>query len=552
MYSDKKSILHLIALLKAHGIENVVLSPGSRNAAISHSLASDPDFTCYSVVDERSAGFFALGIIQATGKPAVVCCTSGTAGLNLASAVAEAFYQGLPLLVVTADRPTAWIGQMDGQTIPQQAMYHPFIRHSVQLPEVKSDEDEWYANRLINEAILALDNQEKGPAHINIPLSEPLFSFTEESLPYVRVIKRSSPYMFDNTSAERYVHHISQYDKRMIIIGQLPEGVDTDILEVLAENLGFTILCEHLANVTESNHVIKNFDSILYTSAEKNIADYIPQIVITIGGHIVSKRLKQLIRSEVCEHWHISPSGNVVDLSQNVTEIIQATASEFVNALADTARKLPIQENSYKQSWTKHSSVIKEPKTDFSDLYAAGELIHRLPSDAVLHVANSSSVRIAQLFDVRVPVCCNRGTNGIDGSLSTAVGYAAASYKPVYLLIGDLSFFYDINGLWNRHIGRNLRILLNNNGGGEIFSTIHGLKKSDTLPKFVTAEHQTNTQAWATQAGLIYLSANNSEELDDALNTFTGKESEQPMLLEVFSDMKDNTAILSTYYRSLK
>ena len=188
MYSDKKNILQLVALLKEYDIRNIVLCPGSRNAPIVHTLANHPFFQCYSVTDERSAGFFATGLALQSGKPAAVCCTSGTALLNIHPAVAEAFYQQVPLVVISADRPSAWIGQMDGQTLPQPGVFNSLVKKSVNLPEIHTDEDEWYCNRLVNEALLELNHHGKGPVHINIPVSEPLFEITTEELPEVLVI----------------------------------------------------------------------------------------------------------------------------------------------------------------------------------------------------------------------------------------------------------------------------------------------------------------------------------------------------------------------------
>ena len=553
MYSDKRNVLQLISLMKAHGIHRVVLSPGSRNAPIIHSLATDPSFTCYSVVDERSAGFFALGVIQATGKPVAVCCTSGTAALNVASAVAEAYYQQLPLLVITADRPQSWIGQMDGQTLPQQQIYQSFIRYSVQLPEIKTENDDWYANRMINEAILALDNRVKGPVHINIPLSEPLFNFTQEGLPDVRVIRRSESVSVISESND-YPSRFAYYPKRMIVVGQMPysAGLRNSLIR-LAKEFDCLILCEHTANLPDDDCLIKNFDAILYAMPEKEKDAYAPDIVITMGGHIISKRLKQYLRSAHSkEHWHLSPSGEVVDISQHVTEIITSTPEVFISYLVEKAKPVRKKDFSYSAQWKSRSAEIPEPQVDFSDMYAVGELARNLPSKAVLHLANSSSVRLAQLFNLNALMCCNRGMNGIDGSLSTAVGYAAATDVLTFLLIGDLSFFYDINGIWNRHIGKNIRVLLNNNGGGEIFSTIPGLKKSEALPDYITASHKTSAKAWAEQSGFLYCSAKDEKELTAALPAFVSEETKSPVILEVFTSMEVNTTVLSEYYRNLK
>ncbi|RNC63453.1 2-succinyl-5-enolpyruvyl-6-hydroxy-3-cyclohexene-1-carboxylic-acid synthase [Proteiniphilum sp. X52] len=575
MYSEKRNVLQLVALLKAHDITHIVLSPGSRNSPLTHSFATDSDFTCYSVVDERSAGFFALGIIQAIGKPAAVCCTSGTATLNLGPAVAEAFYQQLPLLVVTADRPAAWIGQMDGQTIPQSGMFRDLTRRSVQLPQIADEEEEWYCNRLINEAILSLDNGVKGPSHINIPLGEPLFGFNTPTLPLARVIRQSAPgYMIHKEG--RYKERFASYSKRMVIVGQLQPGNSlTEILEKLRNEWDVVVLAEQLSNIPIKETLV--FDTVLYAASENELEALTPDLVITLGGHIVSKRLKQFIRSaRIREHWHISPSGEVTDTFQRVTDIVRSDNETFLLYLTgrppcpeekgfsraselDETKDFGKIKNSreargFRNLWERACASVSEPDAAFSDLYAAGALMHALPENSSLQLGNSNSVRLAQLFDIpsSVRVFCNRGTNGIEGSLSTAVGYASSWGELTFLLIGDLSFFYDMNGLWNNYSTRNLRILLNNNGGGEIFGMLPGLDRSEVLQEYIAAAHTTQAKAWAEQQGFLYLSARNAGELEQQLPRFTDPDGEKPVLLEVFTSMEKNAEQIRSYYHHQK
>ncbi|WP_418895371.1 2-succinyl-5-enolpyruvyl-6-hydroxy-3-cyclohexene-1-carboxylic-acid synthase [Limibacterium fermenti] len=551
MYSEKRNVLQLVALLKAHGVTHIVLCPGSRNAPLIHSFATDKAFTCYRIVDERSAGFFALGVIQAVHQPVAVCCTSGTAALNLGPAVAEAYYQQLPLLVITADRPAAWIGQMDGQTIPQTNMFREITRYSVNLPQMQTEEEEWYGNRLINEAILGLDNPVKGPAHINIPLSEPLFGFHTPALPPVRVIRQSAQrYLID--SEDRYDERFAGYSKRMIIVGQLPpDNGLAGLLDALREKWGVVVLAEQVSNIPAAD--TGTFDVALYSASEKEKEELTPEVVVTLGGHIVSKRLKQFIRSaDIREHWHISPSGEVTDTFQRVTDIIRSDPETFLKYLAERS---PVSETKdFQERWRKACAAVAEPDVAFSDLYAIGACLRKLPENASLQLANSNSVRLAQLFAVppSAQVFSNRGTNGIEGSLSTAVGYAAASGRLTFLVIGDLSFFYDLNGLWNPYKNRNLRILLNNNGGGEIFHILPGLNKSEVLNEYISATHATEAKAWAEQQGYRYLSARNAEELHRHLPAFTEASGKEPVLLEVFTSMEKNAEQIRAYYHQQK
>jgi 2-succinyl-5-enolpyruvyl-6-hydroxy-3-cyclohexene-1-carboxylate synthase len=553
MYSRKQNVQQLVSLLKAHEVNQVVLSPGSRNSPITYSLTNDKFFTCHTVVDERSAGFYALGIAQQTGKAVAVCCTSGTAVLNYAPAVAEASYQALPLVVITADRPAAWIDQMDGQTLPQPGVFNTLVRKSVQLPEVTSAEDAWYANRLINEALLEATHRGGAPVHINVPLSEPLFEYTEEPLPAVRKITRyQSPMAFTPDYID-YQKRFLTYRKPMVIVGQ---SVGADIaygLNQLIDMHDCVVLTEHLSNIPHM-YFIRNFDTLLGAIPETKWANYAPDLLITVGGHIVSKRIKQLLRTNQPKaHWHISPAGEIVDTYQCLTDVIEADAVEFVNYLSKHKKDIHIQKP-FAMLWRSDSTQLPEPKVAFSDVMAVGALMKALPEKANLQLANSTSVRLAHLFRLKgcQLVYSNRGTSGIDGCLSTAVGQAAVSPGLTFLLIGDLAFFYDMNGLCNHQLSKNLRILLNNNGGGEIFQTLPGFEPSDAMEKYVVASHTWSARAWAEDRGFTYLSASNEQELHAQMTAFTSAEGNKPVLMEVFTSKEKNAEILQSYYDTLK
>ncbi|WP_102408810.1 2-succinyl-5-enolpyruvyl-6-hydroxy-3-cyclohexene-1-carboxylic-acid synthase [Parabacteroides bouchesdurhonensis] len=554
MYSDKKNILQLTALLIEHGIRNVVLCPGSRNVPIVHTLANHSFFQCYSVTDERSAGFFALGLALQSGKPAAVCCTSGTALLNIHPAVAEAFYQQVPLVVISADRPAAWIGQMDGQTLPQPGVFNSLVKKSVNLPEIHTDEDEWYCNRLINEALLELNHHGKGPVHINIPISEPLFKFSTGELPKVRVITRYQGLNVYDKEYNDLIDRMNKYNKRMMVVGQmnLIYLFEKKICKLLYKH--FTWLTEHTGNRTVPGMPIKNFDALIYSMPEDQQEKLIPELVITYGGHVVSKRLKQFLRKHPPkEHWHVSLDGEVADLYGSITTVIEMDPFEFLEKIAYMLESNKIYD--YPKVWENLSKNIPEPEVPYSEISAIGSLIKALPAEAALHLANSSTVRYAQLFSVpeSVEVCCNRGTSGIEGSMSTAIGYAAGSEKLNFIITGDLSFFYDMNALWNNYIRSNVRILLLNNGGGEIFQALPGFEMTEQTRRFVTATHSTTAQGWATEQGFQYTSVHNKEELEEAMTLFTQTEStEKPLLMEVFTDKAEDIKILKNYYHKLK
>lgn len=533
MYTDKKNVLQLAALLKAYGIKHIVLSPGSRNSPLSHTFAAEPFFICHSVVDERSAAFYALGIIQAISEPVAVCCTSGSAALNFAPAVAEAFYQQIPLLVITADRPGSQIGQMLGQTLPQPGLFNTLVKKTVHLPEISNAEDEWFCNRLINEAIQALDHNGKGPAHINIPLSEPLFNFTIEALPDVRKINNCRcTRLFESNS---YTGRFWKYNKRIIIIGQLPPSEELKILlKILADKKRCVILCEHLANLHGSPFIC-NFDEVLKTIPPIEKEQYKPELLITLGGHIVSKRINKFIREyPPHEHWHISESGDIVDTYRVLTDIIECDAASFLHTITGHPSNAAEDAISFATRWKQASDRTPMHHPECPEEEAVQMFLQSIPENSSLHLANSSSVRYAQLFPLHhtMHVFCNRGTNGIEGSLSTAVGYAATSERQTFLLIGDLSFFYDMNGLWNRQLSNKLRIFLINNGGGRIFYSLKGLNQSEALDDYIAAAHHTTAKGWAESLGIMYLSASNPTELKRKIPSFIDKNSSKPVILE--------------------
>jgi len=553
MYSDKRSILQLAALLKAHKIRKIVLCPGSRNAAIVHTLANIEDFTCYSVTDERSAGFFAIGLSLQGGGPAAICCTSGSALLNLHPAVSEAFYQQIPLIIISADRPAAWIGQMDGQTLPQPNVFGNLVKMSVNLPEVNTDEDEWYCNRLINEAILETNHHGKGPVHINVPLSEPIYRFTAKTLPEARVITRYQGLNVYDRDYKELINKLNQANKRMIIVGQmnLIYQFDKKYVKPLCKN--FVWLTEHLGNQTTPGLAIKNFDVAVSAMDEVRQEQMTPELLITFGGHIVSKQMKKYLRNHPPkEHWHITPDGKVADLFGCLTTIIEMDPFEFLEKIAFLLEGNP---TNYPLMWENWCKTIPEPSLPYSQISVTGDLIKALPAPCSLHLANSSTVRYAQLFILAkgVEVCCNRGVNGIEGSLSSAIGYASASTQTNFILIGDLSFFIDMNALWMSHLRNNVRILLFNNEGGEIFHTLPGMDKTDKSRPFITAEHQTSAKGWAEERGFQYIKVRDDEEWKEALKVFASpEEQERPMILEVMTDKSEDTRLLREYYKSVK
>lgn len=542
MYSDKRSILQLVSLLKLHDIQHIVLCPGSRNAPIVHSLSVDASFFCYAVTDERSAGFYALGIALERGAPVAVCCTSGSALVNLYPAVAEAYYQRVPLVIISADRPEAWIGQMDGQTLPQPNVFGSLCRCAVNLPIGDREDDEWLCNRRINEALIAV-RRHRGPVHINIPLAEPLFTFTTPTLPEVRKISLLP------RQPEAVRQLALKAERPLIIVGQLTVDEAQRLVPKLTSLTPHAVvLGEHLSN---SYQTLGTFDALLATLDAEQLTKLQPDLVITLGGHIISKRLKQWLRQyPPLMHWHIAPEGEVADLFSGALTHICDEEQWF--AMASSLPQETLAATPYQSLWQDLGGRVPEPEPAYSALAAAGALMHRMPQGSVLHLANSLSVRLAQLYRLTsdVSVQCNRGVNGIEGSLSAAMGYASVSEELNFVLIGDLSFFYDMNVLCTP-LRSNVRIVVLNNSGGGIFSTLPGLSPQADSYGYIVGQQQRSVRLWAEDSGLVYRSVQRGGELEEAIEELCSPALEKPMLVEVLTDMQTDSLELNKYYNEL-
>lgn len=554
MLSSKRNILQTVALLKSYGVKEIVLSPGSRNAPIIQTFSQEPFFNCHIILDERNASFHAIGIIQKTQNPVAICCTSGSALLNYAPAVSEAFYQHLPLIIISADRSPEWIGQMDGQTLPQPNIFGELVKKSVNIPEIKNETDEWYCNRLINEALnSSISSFNAGPVHINIPLSEPLFDYSVTELPSVRKINK--PILRKEIISDSYKKEWTQLPNKIIVVGQMFYSEKLiSILNKFADRHNCVILSEHLSNCTSSKF-ISNFDTLLGSICEEDRNAFRPDLLITFGGHIVSKRLKHFFRQyKPDNHWLIDESGETIDLFQSLTDIIEANPIDF---LTDIEKGIETKNhNEFYNRWKDTSQEIKEPsdKIIFSDIWATRSFIKRLPKKSPLHLANSNAVRNAQLFDIdkSVRVYCNRGINGIESTLPSTIGFASVSIEPIYLIIGDLSFFYGVGSLWNiKHIN-NLRILLINNSGGGIFHLLPGLNKSESLSDLVAAGHSESAESWSNAAGFKYLTANNKDSFEKQIEEFVTSETTQSIIFEIKVDIDESKKVLHQYYDHIR
>ena len=548
MYSHKQSVNILTALLVGHGVRHAVVCPGSRNAPIVHNLNECPDVRCYPVTDERSAGFYALGMMQALNEPVCVCVTSGTALLNLAPAVAEAWYQHQPLIVVSADRPESWIDQLDGQTLPQPGALGRFVRRAVSLPE----SDSWYCSRLVNEALLDALGDDPRPVHINVPITEPLFDFDVPQLPEVQRIVRTSPARDYDCLSPEFVDGLVAARRPMIVFGQTNphnfEGIDVDYLfsHVI-------VLHEALSNFPSVSH----FDEVLFLEErEERREERIlpPDFIIHVGDTVVSKRLRRFLRQATdAQTWRISQSGDVEDTFQHLRGIIVGDPESVLQSLSHKISTRRLASMDYRRQWLTALTAAARRASDYQPAYsqmAAVKYFEEHFTEGIVHYANSSAVRLANIYAPH-HVWCNRGVNGIEGSLSTAAGYSCVTDEKVFCVIGDLSFFYDQNALWNQNLRQNLRILLLNNGRGGIFNLLPGLEQSPARDPYVAASHRTTAEGICRQCNVEYLRAEDTAQLHEAIDALLHSDAPRPLLLEVLTDAAADEQAFRSYFKQI-
>lgn len=561
MYSNKENVNILTSLLLEYGVSDAVVCPGSRNAPIVHNLSVCEAIRCRPVTDERSAAFYALGLAIATRRPTVVCVTSGSALLNVTPAVAEAAYQHVPLVVISADRPQQWIDQLDGQTIPQSDALGRFVRKAVQLPEPHNDEERWLCRRLVNEAMHLATCRQGAPVHINVPISEPLFEFSTEQLPQLsrfNNIKRTAI----NDASMDMPDAFHDATRPMIVIGQLAHGtISHETIRSLSEK--YVVMSEPLSN---PSYMTIHFDEAIryIVSDNSSINDdeddktaYYPDYVIYVGDTLVSKPARRFLRNAKAPSCLITPdAADIHDPLMTLTDIVECD-TDSINALLASLCEAPDTDErcrfhdrwqSFLDACAAHADAYAPEYSQMATVKYFEEQLADLDIDICVHYANSSAVRLACIYAQHY-VWCNRGVNGIEGSLSTAAGFSLATHDMTVCVIGDLSFFYDQNALWNSNLRGNLRIILLNNRGGGIFRQLPGLSDSPAADDLVMASHENTAQGICTQNDIGYMSAKNMDEMQIGIVTLLTRESERPMLLEVFTDSNDDVKALEKYFK---
>ena len=573
-YSDIPAAQTLVLYFKTRGVKNIVISPGSRNAPLTISFTKNPFFKCFSIVDERCAAFFAMGMAQHLREPVAVICSSGSALLNFYPAVAEAYYSDIPLIVISADRPSYRIDIGDGQTIRQENVMEKHIGYSANLKQDVSHATETiskYGPHLLTEnqekvqeynereiaKALTVAFDEKYPVHINIPFEEPLYGRVEE--PSVELQNYSFSEVMDNGEEEDWEALAAIWrssPRKMVLAGvNHPNALEEEVLHMVANDPDTVLFTETTSNLHHPEF-FESIDSIIAPiEKSKNKEELFnalqPDLLVTFGGLIVSKKIKAYLRKyKPKQHWHVD-----VKKANNtfycLSKHIKTNPNRFFKEVASES----FGENHYKRFWETKKAIYERKREDylkeipFSDFSAFHHIIKKIPKGYQVQLANSSTVRYAQLFalDKSLKVYCNRGTSGIDGSTSTALGSSIYSETPTVLLTGDLSFFYDSNALWNTYMRPDFRIVLMNNSGGGIFRILPGMEETEEFETFFETSHKLTAEHLASMYGFDYLKADNEDQLEDSLKEFCSK-SEKPKILEVATPRVLNNKILLGYF----
>lgn len=540
----------IIELLRAKGITNIVISPGSRNAPLTLGFVNNSNFTCYSIADERSAAFFALGIAQQINKPVAVICTSGSALLNYYPAFAEAFYSQIPFIVISADRPQSKIDIGDGQTIRQENVFANHSLFNANLNENASDENDILIQEAIDTAFA-----KRGPVHINAPFEEPLYETSSELLVNPKMISTISKEFTIEENLSEFAAIWNNSKKKLILVGvNEPNAVEQQFLDTLANDPSVVVMIETTSNLHHPKF-INTIDTIITPFTNDDFLDFQPEILVTFGGMIVSKRIKAFLRKyQPNHHWHIDTL-RAYDTFGCLNKHFEVTPNLFFQSFFPLTKMVESNYNQKSQeikALRQQKSLEYLAKIPFTDFKVFEKVLPALPKNSQLQISNSSPIRYAQLFDIEksIEVFSNRGTSGIDGSTSTAIGAAVGSQKPNVFIAGDIGFLYDSNALWNNYIPKNFKIILINNGGGGIFRILPGHDETPVFNTFFETSHCLTAEHLAKMYGFNYLTASTETTLENSLKALFSN-ADKPTLLEVFTPTLENNKVLLQYFKEL-
>lgn len=559
--SDKSYCRELVQLLCAYGVTDVILSPGSRNAPLIMAVCRQPGLRHRIVIDERSAAFVALGLSAQSQRPVAVICTSGSAMLNLAPAIAEAFYRDIPLIAVTADRPAEWIDQNDSQTIRQPGALDNIVRAHFDVPvENGTSQQAWMVNRELNDILQTATGVHPGPVHINVQLDTPLSDETEVSDDkkprVIGVVER--PTLLSTAEARALGRRLAPPQKVLIVAGGMaPDQKISRAVTRLASISNVAVLYEEQANI-KGRGALTHIDCMLCSMTKLEKSAMLPDVVITMGGAPVSAHLKKWLRNaDNFTHWHIGQCGHAVDLFRRLELRIELPPASFLPQLASALQPYSAQGGGYAKAWQMLSLrayghlqkyAAAAPWSDFS---AVRMLTEALPQGTNLQVSNGTAIRLAQIFTSKKAhrFDCNRGVSGIDGSTSTAIGAAIAYNGLTVLLTGDMSAQYDMGALGCTFIPPTLRIAVLNNGGGGIFRCIKTTSRLPELDECFAAQVRLPLEQFARGFGFKYLKATDEQSMLNALKTFT-EPYHNPIILDIRTDGNISAEVFKNFFKS--
>lgn len=557
-YTDKPLAQVVVSVCRDVQIQHIVISPGSRNAPLTLGFTNDPFFKIYSIVDERCAGFFALGIAQQLQEPVALVCTSGSALLNYYPAISEAYYSHVPLVVISADRPAGFIDIGDGQAIRQENVFANHIGFSANLVDCEDVLDKQFSKNvsLIRKA-MQVSSDMLLPVHINVPLEEPLYGLTDKLIPIGQEAEGGIvPKTDSGPEMDKLSKLWDQSARKMILAGTLaPGSIDEKWVEALAANPSVIVLTETTSNLHHPNF-INSIDKLIAPLGAHELENLKPDLLITIGGMIVSKKIKAFLRTfPPAAHWHVGKY-EAYDTFFSLKGQVRNSPDYFLERISGSVNA---QQSGYQSDWLKikekhaqkHQTYLGQ--IPFSDFKVFDAVLTSVPDHCMLQLSNSSAIRYAQLFDVKpsLQVYCNRGTSGIDGSTSTAIGAAVVSGRQTVFITGDLSFFYDSNALWNNHIPQNFRIVVINNQGGGIFRILPGYEETEHFKTYFETVHNLTAKQLCEMHGFEYEEARDSTSLEELLPRFY-EISGKPKLIEIFTPRLINDKILKTYFNFIK
>lgn len=555
--TNKSGISNFADHCVRNGLTHIVCSPGSRNAPLVIAFDQHPQIRTYVVHDERSAGFYALGLSLGLKKPVAVCCTSGSAVTNYFPAVTEAYYQNIPLVVLSADRPEEWVNHGDGQTIMQAGIFGKHVHHFETIEEEVVDKPVFDSK--VQRAFDKLYNDWKGPIHFNFPLTEPLYNKVEKD--YVGLSERKQtpvPHSIEPNELDYIKGVWNNAPKKMILCGQLEKinGLSS-LLHELSDDVSLVVLVENTSNLVDRNFV-HCIDRTLVSINNEELEDFKPDLLITLGGAVVSKKIKAFLRDSNAVHWKVGFDFPDMDTYRKKERTFLLEPKEFIELLLESDLNRNV--SSYGNRWKQRNFQVRDFLTGYmetvpySDLKVFEVLLDMVPEGSNIHMGNSSVVRYCQLFDPinSMTYFSNRGTSGIDGSTSTACGVSIAMDKKLSIFFsGDVSFFYDSNALWNNNLPSNLVIVLINNGGGGIFRIIDGPNTSDQLEKYFEAKHNYSAEYLCKAFDVNYTSASDIQGVESEFAKVLTGAMEKATVIEVFTKELDNEVVLKEYFNAI-